>query len=176
ELATGSNFTTPSINTSTTYYVEASLGSPQYNVRLLNNVASLRYFITNGWGITFNATEPTVIQSVAVYPQNAGTMTISVQSSMSSPTIFGTYTATFTAAQAGTKVVLPINIAIPAAGNGYKMIVQSYTGISGLQRESVSSGFPYTTTGSPISVTSSEWGGTTTGTYYFFYDWVVGKP
>jgi len=175
ELATGSNFTTPSINTSTTYYVEASLGNPQYNVGLLNNVAALSYFITTGWGITFNATEPTVIQSVAVYPQNAGTMTISVQSSMSNPTIFGTYTATFTAAQAGTKVVLPINVTIPAAGNGYKMIVQSYTGITGLQRESVS-GFPYTTAGSPVSVTSSEWGGTTTGTYYFFYDWVIGKP
>jgi len=175
ELATGSSFTTPSINTSTTYYVEASLGSPQYNVGLLNNVAALSYFITTGWGITFNATEPTVIQSVAVYPQNAGTMTISVQSSMSNPTVFGTYTATFTAAQAGTKVVLPINVTIPTAGNGYKMIVQSYTGITGLQRESVS-GFPYITAGSPVSVTSSEWGGTTTGTYYFFYDWVIGKP
>lgn len=175
ELATGSNFTTPSINTSTTYYVEASLGSPQYNVGLLNNAVALSYFITTGWGMTFNATEPTVIQSVAVYPQNAGTMTISVQSSMSNPTVFGTYTATFTAAQAGTKVVLPINVTIPAAGNGYKMIVQSYTGLTGLHRESVSTGFPYTTAGSPVSVTSSEWGGTTTGTYYFFYDWVIGK-
>ncbi|PSK92065.1 T9SS type A sorting domain-containing protein [Taibaiella chishuiensis] len=175
-IATGNTFTTPSINATTTYWAEASVGSENH-VGPADRVATLSYFITTNWGITFNCTQPTVIQSVAVYPGNAGTMTIAVQNSMTSPTVFGTYTATFTAAQVGTKVILPINITVPTPGTGYKMIVQSYTGLSsGLHRESPPApGFTYTSPGSPVTITSSEWGGTTTGTYYFFYDWVVGQ-
>lgn len=174
-VGTGTTFTTPSISATTNYYVEPSMGGGAANVGPAVNATTLSYFITNSWGITFNSTAPTTIQSVAVYPSGAGTMTISVQSAMGTgATIFGTYTATFTAAQAGTKVVLPINIAIPTAGTGYKMVVQSSSGFTGVHREtSPAPGFPYTTAGSPVTLTSSEWGGTTTATYYFFYDWVV---
>jgi len=175
-LYTGSNFTTPSLSTTTSYWAESSFGGVPVNVGPANNATALSYFITTNWGITFDCTSPTTIQSVAVYPQSAGTMTIAVQNSMTSPTIFGTYTATFTTAQVGTKVVLPINISVPTAGTGYKMIVQSYTGVTGLHRETApGTGFPYTAPGCPVSLTSSEWGGTTTGTLYFFYDWVIGS-
>ncbi|RQO32249.1 hypothetical protein DBR32_01165 [Taibaiella sp. KBW10] len=175
-VGTGNSFTTPSISATTNYFAEPSIGSSPVNVGPVNNATTLSYFVTPNWGITFDCTAPTVIQSVAVYPGSAGTMTIAVQNSMTSPTVFGTYTATFTAAQIGTRVVLPINITVPTAGTGYKMIVQSSTGLSGLHRETPpGGGFPYTTAGCPISLTNSEWGGTTTGTFYFFYDWVIGQ-
>lgn len=174
-VGSGNSFTTPALSATTTYYAETQAAGAVVNVGPANNTATLSYYIANNWGITFNATAPCRINSVAVYPGNAGTITIAVQNSMTTPTVFGTVTYTFTSAQIGTKVIIPMNVYIPAAGTGYKMIVQSSTGMSnGLHRESTS-GFPYTTAGSPISLTSSEWGGTTTGTYYFFYDWSVEK-
>jgi len=175
-LGTGNSFTTPAISATTTYYAETqTIGTP-VNVGLPNNTVTLSYYITNDWGITFNANAPCRINSVAVYPGNAGTITIAVQSSMSNPTVFGTVTYTFTSAQVGTKVIIPMNVYIPTAGTGYKMVIQSYSGMSsGLHRESTGITFPYSTPGSPVTLTSSEWGGTTTGTYYFFYDWSVEK-
>ena len=177
-LDTGNTYTTPVINTSTTYYVATSAGAAPLHVGPANNMGALDYTSLTDWGITFNVTQPTTIRSIAVYPQGAGTFTVSVQSGVGSgATVFGTYTATITAAQAGTKVIVPINVTIPTAGTGYKMLLKNYTGLgSGLHRDNpIPSGFsfPFTAPGSPITLTSSEWGGTTTANYYFFYDWEV---
>lgn len=175
-LGTGTTFTTPSISATTSFWAEAAVQGSESHVGPLDRIGSLAYYMSTGWGITFDASEATVIRSVAVYPSSAGTMTLVVKSGVASgATVFGTYTATFTAAQVGTKVILPININVPA-GTGYKMLVQSTTGGVNLHRDSGVSGvFPSSTPGNPITITSSEWGGTTTGTYYFFYDWVIGS-
>jgi|GEM_PF-804183 len=171
-IATGSVFTTPTLTNTTTYYATSTDGLSYAHVGMLNNVGALSYYITTGWGITFNASANTVLSSVAVYPGSAGTVTLSVRSDAAGTTVFGNYVATFTASDIGQKTVLPLNIAVPA-GTGYKVLVTGYSaGFTGFHRESTA-GFPYTTPGCPISVTSSEWGGTTTGTYYFFYDFVA---
>jgi subtilisin-like proprotein convertase family protein len=182
--ATGTNIVKFGANLDTvlsandTFYVGATVitGTNTYNVGPPARVAALNYFISNNWGITFNASEPCVINSVAIYPSTAGIISIRAQSSMTTPTIFGTYSMNITAGQIGTKVIVPVNFVIPTAGTGYKMIVEAATTVTGLHRETPPApGFAYSTVGSPISLPSSEWGGTTTGTYYFFYDWSVTK-
>ena len=182
--ATGTNIVKFGANLDTvlsandTFYVGATVitGTNTYNVGPPARVAALSYFISNNWGITFNASEPCVINSVAIYPSTAGIISIRAQSSMTTPTIFGTYSMNITVGQIGTKVIVPVNFVIPTAGTGYKMIVEAATTVTGLHRETPPApGFAYSTVGSPISLPSSEWGGTTTGTYYFFYDWSVTK-
>ena len=173
-IDTGYSFTTPVLNATTTYYAEVQdLSGLAFNVGLPNNVSSLSYNNTTNWGLTFSATEACRINSVAVYPQAAGTIVISVQSAVASPTVFGTASYTFTAAQVGTKVIIPLNIIVPTAGTGYKMLLQSLGTVGGLHRELSGLTYPYTVAGSPVSITSAEWGGITTGYYYYFYDWSV---
>ncbi|MBK6833435.1 MAG: hypothetical protein IPG89_03825 [Bacteroidetes bacterium] len=54
-------------------------------------------------------------------------------------------------------------------GNDYRLVSANTTNLG---RGGTGVAFPYTCAG-VCTLTASEWGGTTTGTYYFFYDWVV---
>src|SRR5690606_17745777 len=81
ELDTGAVFVTPSISTTTTYYVSASSGSGGSLTagRETPQATSTGYAYDN-YGLIFNATSPFHLTSVDVYPTaGAGTITIALR-------------------------------------------------------------------------------------------------
>ncbi|MFH0895562.1 MAG: GEVED domain-containing protein [Bacteroidota bacterium] len=164
-LATGSPYS-PVVTANTTFYVTAGTGGSTTNVGQVAWTPADGYFGTSNWGIRFNAISAFTLVSVKVYPQTPGsTLSVSLQDNTGT-TISGPYT--FTAGPAGVAQTLTMNISVPI-GNDYRLVSNNS---SGLGRGSTGVAFPYTAAGI-CSLTASEWGGTTTGTYYFFYDWVV---
>ena len=165
-LATGGTFTTPSINTTTSYWAQASTGVTQSSGKSAPPASATGTSIVN-WGIVFNATESVNLQSVSLYSTTAGTVNIKVTNAALTE-LYATGDVAITAGGTTTPNVIPLNFTVPA-GTGYRILVKAYTGVT-LIRDSSTLAFPYVGTDGKVTVTSSEWGGTTTGTYYYFYD------
>ncbi|MFN7015288.1 MAG: hypothetical protein ACK4ON_13565, partial [Bacteroidia bacterium] len=64
--------------------------------------------------------------------------------------------------------IIPLNFTVPA-GTGYRILVKAYSGVN-LIRDNSGVTFPYNGTDGGLNITASEWGGTTTANYYYFYD------
>ncbi|MFN3754573.1 GEVED domain-containing protein [Flavobacterium sp.] len=165
-LATGENFTTPSINATTSYWVQAATGTTQSSGKPAPPTTATGTSIVN-WGIVFNATESVNLQSVSLYSTTAGTVNIKVTNAALTE-LYSTGDIAIAAGGTTTPNIVPLNFTVPA-GTGYRILVKAYTGVT-LIRDSSTLAFPYIGTDGIVSVTSSEWGGTTTGTYYYFYD------
>ncbi len=165
-LATGGSFTTPSLNTTTSYWVQASTGTTQSSGKTAPPASATGSTLVN-WGIVFNATESVNLQSVSLYSTTAGTVNIKVTNAALTE-LYSTGDVAIAAGGTTTPNVVPLNFTVPA-GTGYRILVKAYTGVS-LIRDSSTLAFPYAGTDGKVNVTSSEWGGTTTGTYYYFYD------
>jgi hypothetical protein len=168
-LASGSPFTTPSISSTTTYYVDAAAaGAPANGGRLVPTIAGST--TGSGWGLVFDAFEPFTLNSVDVYPATtAGNITIQVQTNTGTPIpgLSGTYA--FPAGSGTTPHTINLGFDIPA-GTGLRLIATSITG-GALRRESAAGGFPY-----PLSTVGNVTNGYIAGlstTYYWFYNWSV---
>jgi hypothetical protein len=177
-LGTGNSFTTPSISTTTPYYVAAAEGSNNINTgRNAPQSASTGFNGTN-YGLVFDATQSFTLVSVKVYP-TAGAGSITVQLRSSSGTVL--QTAGPFALPAGTGATLAagatpvtINLNFPITpGTGYRLVTSALTG--DLIRDNPISGFSYPSAiGSVGSITSGFLSGSASAVaYYFFYDWVV---
>ena len=165
-LTTGATFTTPSITETTTYYVAAQSEAlaPVAGGKLAPE-SSWDGYVTNDWGIVFNALQAVTVNSVDVFSSSAGTLSVKITNAAGTE-LFASAIVNVAAGGLTTPTTIPLNFAVPA-GTGYRILVKSYSGVS-LIRGSSNLAFPYAN--SNISVTSSEFGGTTTGTYYFFYN------
>lgn len=171
-LATGENFTTPSLATTTSYWAEASVGGGIQTSGKLAPPASATGSTLTNWGIVFNATASVSLQSVSVYSTTAGTVDIKITNAALTE-IYSTGNVAVAAGGTTTPTIIPLNFTVPV-GTGYRILVKSYTGVN-LIRDSAALAFPYSGSDGVITVTSSEWGGTTTGTYYYFYDLKYGS-
>jgi len=165
-LATGGSYTTPSLNATTSYWVQASTGATQSSGKSAPPASATGSTLVN-WGIVFNATESVNLQSVSLYSTSAGTVNIKVTNAALTE-LYSTGDVAIAAGGTTTPNVVPLNFTVPA-GTGYRILVKAYNGVS-LIRDSSSLAFPYAGTDGKVNVTSSEWGGITTGTYYYFYD------
>ncbi|MDP2385538.1 MAG: GEVED domain-containing protein [Bacteroidota bacterium] len=163
-LATGSPYA-PTVSSNTTFYCTASSGGSTCNTGKPSWTAGDGYFGTSNWGIRFDALSAFTLVSVKVYVQTAGS-TVGIQLQDNTGANIGAPVTT-SATVAGVNTIT-LNLSIPV-GTGYRLVSTNSTNLG---RGSTGVAFPYTCAG-VCSVTSSEWGGSTTGTYYFFYDWVV---
>jgi len=163
-IGTGSPYNA-TFSGNTTFYVSASTSAPT-----TTNVGQPTWNSADGhtgisnWGIRFTTLVPVTINSVNVYVQTGGSSVI-VKLQNSSGTDISTQT--FTGLPAGLNT-LPLNLAVNTPGD-YRLVSGNSTNLG---RGGTGISFPYTVPG-VISLTSSEWGGTTTATYYFFYNWSV---
>lgn len=166
-LGSGTSFTTPSISTSSTYYVEASvIGSAISGGRLAP--ASTTNTTPATYGLVFTANSDMVLNSVDVYNGGAaGTVTVQLQNSagtvLQTSSVFNLPAGTGT-----TATTLALGWTVPA-GTGYRLLAT--TGTASMVRESSLGGFPYAV-GTVASITNGYIGGTST-TYYYFYNWNV---
>lgn len=172
-IGTGTQFETPLLTATKTFYVTAAGGST------LTSVGKPTIVSTSGntgtsTGIIFDALSDVHIASVAVYPYGStqGPATITVQLRDAIGNVLQTYTGNvnITTTLPTVKVELPISFTVPQ-GSNYRLVWASSTGaLSGLGRESTAANFsfPYTLPGL-IKLTNS----TSTGFYYYFYDWKI---
>lgn len=161
---TGVAFTTPVLDSSVTYYVEAS--SPfNYSVGPADtSIGSGGYFANvGGQGLLFDVFKNLTIDSVSVYAGDTGTVYVEV-TNPSNSMIFGVASAPVQTA--GAKVKIPVGINL--APGSYRIDASGSTAGS-LYRNTTGANYPYAVPGI-ISIN-----GTTNipANYFFFYDWKI---
>lgn len=164
-LGTGTSFTTPQINATTTYYVEAvnpsvaSVGA-QYSGTTTNgtNVGS--------HGIMITTTQPNVtINSIDIPFTGTGTITVALRDA-SNVTTIATATSGQVTGSGATAITVPFSLTIPAAGN-YVLVVSAVSGTVGDLGYATGT-FPYTSPDGAFAVTNGYWYGSTTSNMYLF--------
>lgn len=162
-VATGSVFTTPTLTSTTNFYVSA-IESPISGAggRLAPTGTSATGPST--YGLVFDAFQPFTLNSVDVYPTGAAG-TLSVNLTDNAGTVIQTTTVALATGTVGVAQTINLNFSVPF-GSGYRLLA-----ISGpsMIRESSLGGFPYAI-GSVGRITSGYISGTST-TYYYFYNW-----
>lgn len=115
---TGANFTTPSLNATTTYYVGAQQGGGNSNVGLsptATNCGTRTTSTLTDWPLRFNTTAPVVINSAWVIPTGTS-LTVALRNALSG-TNLQTASFTFTAAQVGVPQQITLGWSVPASGS-----------------------------------------------------------
>jgi hypothetical protein len=178
-VGTGNSFTTPSLNTTTTYYAAAAFG---YSMLAAGRPAPLAP-TTLGVaprGIQFNATQAVKLVSVTVYSTAAagGSGTIELRNSAGT-VIAGPVAVSWTgggSVASPLPTVLPLNIDVPI-GTGHRLLLATFTGGNiTYETTGVTGTWPnYTSPGGAIELTASLTSLTATSTtaYYYFYNWQI---
>lgn len=164
-LASGASFTSPSISSNTTYYVASETTGGNLFGGKLTPEASWTGSTFTDWGIVFTALQTTTLNSVDVYSTAVGTLDVKVTNA-AGVELYATGNINVAAGGTTTPTVIPLNFNM-VQGTTYKILVKASSGVS-LVRGSTNLAFPYNN--GAVNVTSSEWGGTTTGTYYYFFN------
>jgi len=167
-LASGSPFTTPVISSSTTFYVSASVSDPAvFGGKPTTNGA-------NGsnptGGLRFIVNSTIILNSVLMFPQNAGANTINLYPG-NTTTGVPIFTATYSFAGANPSgETVPINWTIPP---GTYTIYQGSNPANcwrDLGTALPANAYPYVLGSSSAIINESTLG---TGFYYFFYNWNI---
>src|SRR5690606_11491937 len=169
-IFTGTTFETDELTETTSFWMESVAESAgESSVGMEAPPAGSSTFVTNNWGVVFDVDETVTLTSVNVFSASTGTINIKIQDS-SGTEIFETGTVAVTNTGINNANAIPLNFEI-SEGTGYRMLVKQYSGIN-LYRHTISSpnNFPFESEDGRVTITASEYGGATTGTYYFFYD------
>lgn len=159
QVGGGASFTTPSISSTTTYYVEAQVPGPsQYGGASDNSFGTGGYF-TGEQSLLFDALGDFTLVSVKVYASGAGNRTFELRNG--GGTVLESTTVNVPDGES--RVTLNFNV---ATGTGYQLGV---TANANLYRNNSGPSYPYTLSG-VFSITNSTAG---TDYYYTFYDWEV---
>lgn len=163
-LATGNNFTTPAIGTTTTYYAEAKAFGPIAKVGPTSpvNEGGILGVQTATSVVVFNISDNTTFQSVDVFPMVSGQAGQIILRNSSNITI-ATYSFTTTVSGGSTPQVIPINRLL-APGN-YNLFFSTVP-VSGVRYNTSNAFYPY------LSSVANILGNTTDNTYYMgMYNW-----
>ncbi len=169
-IATGNNYS-PNVSSTTTYYVEALSGGATYNIGAQNtSIGNQVVNASNNWGMAFDVTNQATIEKVTIEPAQTGNVTINLRAVQNGP-ILNTTTVAVTAFS-----ITTINLGwIVNPGTGYRLelaqgSVQCYYNSTGAV-------YPYTTAGSPVSITGyCNPNFNSTGTIYlYFYKWEISQ-
>ena len=160
-VGTGSPFTTPVLNATTTYYVSAETIT-NANVAL-GSTAAINTSLTTGssdGGMVFTTTtNNVVINSIDVLINGTGDLTIKLQDATGTDIASTIVTGATGTSAALTNIVLPSTFVVPTAGSGYRILCT--TRGAGITWYYQTGAYPFTTPG--VSITSGwGWGATTT--------------
>lgn len=162
----------PSYTVSTTqnltFYVESLIGS-DYRIGAINSsIGNQGVLVPNNNGLQFDVARPVTIDYVHIYPGATGAVTINLRQSIGGP-VLATYTQNVTANSG--KTAIPIAFTVPV-GTGYRLELEA--GSVTCQRNTTGAVYPYTVSNGPLTITAFiNPNPATTGTYLYFYDWVV---
>lgn len=167
QVGSGSSFTTPTISTTTKYFVgEVALSNTASGLGRASTAATAGTTPAN-YGLVFTLTKKASLNSVNVYLRNTSASSVTVVLQNSAGTQLQSKTISVPVGSTTTPVLytLPLNFVIDA-GTGYRLLAS--TGAD-MVRESALGGFPYSL-GSFGSITDGYFSGTS-NTYYYFYGW-----
>lgn len=158
-LGTGSTFNTPSISSTTTYYVADVIPSSNYSVGPANNGFGGGGNFQGDQHLLFDCLESFTLNSVKVYASGAGNRTIELRNSA------GVVLQSLTTFIPDGEQTVTLNFNVQP-GNNYQL---GTTPSPDLYRNNSGPSYPYTVQ-DVVSITNSSAG---TDYYYFFYDWQI---
>lgn len=167
-LGTGNSFVTPVISSTTTYYVGVREGGGTFvGGKSMWNTGDGGY--SGDAGIVFNAHEDFVLESVRVFPEASGTITIAVTDNVGNiiPGLSSTFSVT---TNTTTGIELMLNFDIPA-GNNYRLMRTDFGPVLKRDFSTGSVSYPYNI-GTSVTLTGGYFLGSSSA-YYYFYDWKV---
>ncbi len=164
-IQVGNTFTTPTLNTTTTYYVEDIVSAPLLDAGKLDSVGGGRFLTNQNQYLIFDCFTPVTLISINTYAQVAGNRTFELRNS--SNAVLQTATVNLVA---GLNTVL-LNFNVPV-GTNMQLGLSSTSNCNLYRNYSTSLSFPYEIT-DVISIKTSSAGTTPLNYYYYFYDWKV---
>jgi len=163
-LGTGATFNTPSIDATTTFYVEAVNASNAFVGAIYSGTTNNGVNVGNH-GIRITTTQPNITINSADIPfSGTGTMTIAVKDATNTTVIASVTTGTLTGN--GSSQTVPLNLTIPNAGT-YILMINSVTGSIGNLGYSTGT-YPYTTADGSFSILGGYWYGNDPSNMYLF--------
>jgi len=154
---------------SDTFWVEA-FGGADYDIGALNpGIGSQNNSASNDFGMAFDVAAQCVIESVKVFPQTAGPVTINLRQ-VQNGAIISSFT---TNVQAFIGQDIPVNFTV-SPGTNYRL--ELATGSVVCTRNTSGANYPYQVASGPLEITgylSPNFN--TGGAYYYFYDWQVSE-
>ena len=161
-LGTGSSYTTPVLNATTSYFVDNTdtYMDSTYAEPHTNGIGGGGYSTSIQYNV-FNALQNFTLKSALIYSQNAGNITFALQNSTGA-----TLQSLLLAVPAGASRV-NLNFSVPADSN-LRLGVTAMT-VSGLYRNNNSAIYPYELPGL-LSITGASAGASY---YYYLYDWEI---
>ncbi|MBS1636522.1 MAG: M4 family metallopeptidase [Bacteroidetes bacterium] len=165
-LATGNTYTTPTINTTTTYYaVNTVTQTPIFGGPATYTTfgSGSNFNGSTGRYLIFDVLQPCTLKTVVVVANSAGNRVIELRNS--SGTVVQSATVNIAT---GTQTVT-LNFPM-TPGTSYQLGTGS-TSLVDLWRNNAGSGYPYNI-GGAVNITGADAGSTY---YYYFYNWQVQK-
>lgn len=188
-IGTGSPFVTPSISTTTTYYVSATTGGSMSNVGLPAQIAGTSGAGTTNFGLVFDALSAFTLNTVTIYPISAtagvvSTVTIDVVNSSGAVLHTATVSVVGNPVATATAQTVNLNFNIQPGTNLKLRPGSRGAGITGLLFEPSATappggnyGYPFVVPG-VVSINHSTLTAPPTNTprldlYYYFYNWAI---
>lgn len=169
-VASGNTYN-PNVSATTTFYVEALSGGGTYNIGAPNtSIGNQLLNTSNNWGLAFDVLNQATIEKVTIEPAQTGNVTINLRALQNGP-ILNTTTVTVTAFS-----ITTINLGwIVSPGTGYR--IELAQGSVQCYYNSTGAVYPYTTAGSPVTITGyCNPNFNNTGTLYlYFYNWEISQ-
>ncbi len=160
-IDTGLVFNTGTLNSSTTYYVESQINSPNIYGGKIDNSGGGSYYNSNpSHYLVFDCLAPSILKSVEVYANSAGNRTFQLEDSTASVLA----TKTVHIPNGTSRVTLDFDI---PAQNNLRLVGP---GNPDLYRNNAGTNYPYQV-GNNITIKHSSASSNPTGYYYYFYDW-----
>ncbi|MFT3908119.1 MAG: hypothetical protein QM737_01730 [Ferruginibacter sp.] len=162
---TGNPFVTPSLSTTTSYYVESTYLGSNGTVGL-NDPSQATDISTQltSWQVYFNVIQPTKLLTVDIYPLASGE-NFSIEVYNSAGTVLRTIPVTTTVSGGATAQTVDIQLPLPV-GNGYYLYATAGLPTTGLTRNLTGAVYPYSST--DIVITGNEFN---PNFYMCYYKW-----
>ena len=159
-LASGSPFTTPTLTSTRSYFVERVISKPDAGHTQTNTNGSA--LGGDGRYLIFDCTESVKLTQVTINPAQTGEMDVELQDASGNVLDSRIIRITSTGVQ-----TIDLNFIIPVANN-LRLVAKRLSSGLNLWRNNTGVSYPYTSGG--ISIKDSSAG---TGFYYYFYNWKI---
>jgi Zn-dependent metalloprotease len=164
-LFSGSAYSTPSLSTTTSYWVEEDIPGAIQSLGPVDNTFGTGAFFNGDQYLIFDVTSPVTLTTVRVYANGDANRFIELRNS--SGVVVESATVFIPDGESVITLNFPLNI-----GTNWQLGTQNGSG-QDLFRNDAGPTYPYIVSGGEVIITTSSPG---TGYYYFFYDWQIESP
>lgn len=165
-VSIGKKYTTPTINTTTQFYVRARRQTNETIGR--TTLTGALNFVSINTGIAFNTSRPILINSCNLFCQATGGRIVVAVIDKAGNTISETDTISVTAASATVATSIPLNLSVPNAGNEYRLIAKFLSNFT-ILNSSGSGPYNFTVPSGSMTLTSGYNLGSLITQYMYFH-------